>query len=58
MEEIKCEYCRNVIDLDDTYAHTNCKDFYLYMLDERIDKLKQELCVLILMKLKANLSST
>ena len=58
MEEVNCELCGNVINLDDTPAHNNCKDFYLYMLDERIDKLKQELCVLILMKVKANLSST
>ena len=57
MEELKCEYCGNIIDLDDTCVHANCSDFYLYMLDKRIDKRKQELCVLILMKLKANLSS-
>ena len=55
MEEIKCEFCRNVINLDDASAHNNCKDFYLFMLDERIEKTKQALIALLLMKIKETL---
>ena len=55
MNEICCEYCRNVINLDDTPAHANCKDFYIFLLDERIEKLRVELVALILMKIQANL---
>ena len=58
MDEIKCEFCGNVIDLDDTPAHANCKEFYLFMLDERIEKLRIQLIALTLMKLKAILPST
>ena len=55
MEEFKCEYCGNVINLDDTPAHNNCKDFYVFMLDERIEKTKQALIALILMKIEAKM---
>ena len=55
MEEIKCEYCANVINLDDTQAHSNCKDFYIFLLDERIEKLRVELIALTLMRMTANL---
>ena len=53
MEEIKCEFCRNVINLDDTPAHNNCKDFYIFLLEERIRKLRTELIALTRMKMEA-----
>ena len=55
MEEIKCEFCGNVINLDDTPAHNNCKDFYLFMLEERIERLQKVLSALILMKIEAKM---
>ena len=53
MEEIKCEYCGNIINLDDTPAHNSCKEFYLFMLEERIGKLRTELIALTRMKMEA-----
>ena len=55
MEEIKFEYCGNIINLDDTPAHNNCKEFYLFMLEERIGKLLKVLSALILMKIEAKM---
>lgn len=46
-----CIYCGNSISLEDSYIHQNCEDYYQFLLDEMISKLKIKLEFLILHKI-------
>ena len=46
----QCEWCGNCVDLDDTSVHDCCRDYYHFILDERIERLKKELVVLFMLR--------
>jgi len=50
--DVKCNYCREVIDRDNTYEHNNCKDYYEFILDIIIEKTKYKLEILLDKKLQ------
>lgn len=50
--DVKCNYCREVIDHDNTYEHNNCKDYYEFILDIIIEKTKYKLEILLNKKLQ------
>jgi len=45
-----CPYCNNIINLDETWEHSACKDFTLFVLDEMIVKERKKIEILLLKK--------
>lgn len=39
-EIVYCKYCANPIDLDNSYIHDTCKDWYTFILDSMIEEMK------------------
>ena len=48
MEIRHCIYCNNIINLDETWEHSSCEEFTLFILDEMITKVKRKLEILLL----------
>ena len=46
----KCKYCDNELDFDDSMKHQNCYEFYNFILEEIIEKMKMKLDVLLKIK--------
>lgn len=46
-EIVYCKYCGNPIDLDNSYIHDTCKDWYKFILDSMIDELRLKLIILL-----------
>lgn len=49
-EGVRCQWCGHCVDLDDTSEHEGCRDYYYFILDERIERLKRELVVLFTLR--------
>lgn len=46
----KCDYCDNEIDFDDSSKHQYCYEYYNFILEEIIEKMKLKLDVLLKLK--------
>lgn len=46
----KCCYCDNEIDFDDSSKHQYCYEYYNFILEEIIEKMKMKLDVLLKLK--------
>ena len=42
-ECLRCKFCGNAYSPDDSWEHDNCEEFYQFMVDEMISKLKTKL---------------
>ena len=51
-DEDICIYCSEIINPDNTSDHKNCKDFYDFILEDMIDKMKYRLELLLDKKLQ------
>lgn len=38
-----CIYCGNLVDINESLEHNNCKDFYIFSLDEMIKDLEKRI---------------
>ena len=50
-----CRYCGNELELDNTIKHQNCYEFYEFVLEEIIEKLKIKLDICF--KIKRDIQS-
>jgi hypothetical protein len=48
----KCIFCDQQICFDNTLEHANCEEWYNFIRDIMIDKLKNRLDILLLKKIK------
>jgi hypothetical protein len=46
-EIVCCKYCGNPIDLENSYIHDTCKDWYTFILDSMIEELRLKLIILL-----------
>lgn len=49
-EGVRCQWCGHCVDLDDSSVHESCRDYYYFILDERIERVKKELIVLFMLR--------
>ena len=56
--EFCCHYCGNYYDYEDEFNHSKCKEYYEFILDSKIENMRERLIICLYIKKNYILSSS